>query len=85
MYWRSNLRRQNSRNKFTTSVTTSTTTTALPQVAEGEESNVSEQEVSEPTSTTAKAVGYVVIYCVSNAIESIFIIIEADWDQILDH
>jgi len=53
------LRRQNSRNKFTTSA--STTTTAAPvQVTEENESNVSEHEVSEPTTTTAKAIGYVI-------------------------
>lgn len=56
-YLRSNLRRQNSRNKFTTSAsTTTTTTTVAPPVAEVDESNVSEQEVPEPT--TAKAIGY---------------------------
>lgn len=55
------MRRQNSRNKFTTSAST-TTTTAAPQVSEGEENNASELEVSEPTSTTARAVGYVLTY-----------------------
>jgi hypothetical protein len=54
---RSNLRRQNNRNKITSSAPTTTTTTAVPQVAEGEEINVAEHEISEPTSTTAKAVG----------------------------
>jgi len=51
------LRRQNNRNKITSSAPTTTTT--VPQVAEGEEINVAEHEISEPTSTTAKAVGYV--------------------------
>lgn len=58
------MRRQNSRNKFTTSASTTTTTTTAPQVAEVEESNVSEQqEVPEPT--TAKAVGYAVFMTVN--------------------
>lgn len=55
---RSNLRRQNSRNKFTTSgsTTTTTTTAAAPQAAEEEEG--AEHDVSETTSTTtARPVG----------------------------
>jgi len=51
------LRRQNSRNKFTTSASTTTSTTVAQQVTEGNESSVSELEVSEPTTTTAKAIG----------------------------
>ncbi|KAL5243945.1 hypothetical protein ACI65C_011355 [Semiaphis heraclei] len=55
---RSNLRRQNSRNKFTTSASTTTTTAPVQPVTEENESNVSEHEVSEPTTTTtAKAIG----------------------------
>lgn len=56
---RSNLRRQNSRNKFTTpgSTTTTTTTAATPQA--GEEEEGAEHGVSETTSTTtARPVGY---------------------------
>lgn len=57
---RSNLRRQNSRNKFATSgsTTTTTTTAVAPQAAEEEEG--AEHDVSETTSTTtARPVGYV--------------------------
>ncbi|XP_022169945.1 mucin-5AC-like isoform X2 [Myzus persicae] len=54
---RSNLRRQNSRNKFTTSASTTSTAAPVQQVTEENESNVSEHEVSEPTTTTAKAIG----------------------------
>jgi len=55
------LRRQNSRNKFTTSASTTTTTAPVQIVTEENESNVSEHEVSEPTTTTAKAIGYMTL------------------------